>query len=116
LSSQDDTIQIIEIKKPAHKLMDEEMGRIGNYYAIMRDFLDEKGNEEFKEKFPKFQITLVCDGVNLTGQSRAAYDGLKDSKILIHINWKTFLLRTRRMHEGFLNEADRQRKLATKQN
>lgn len=114
LSSQDDTIQIIEIKKPNWKLKDEEMGRIGNYYAIMTDFLAESGNAEFQKEFPKFHITLVCDGINLTGQSRAAFDGLKEKKTLTHINWKSFLLRTRKMHEAFLNEADRQRKIATK--
>lgn len=114
LSSQDDTIQIIEIKKPDWKLKDEEMGRIGNYYAIMTDFLAEPGNEEFRKEFPNFHITLVCDGISLTGQSRAAFDGLKEKKTLTHINWKSFLLRTRKMHQAFLNEADRQRKIATK--
>ncbi len=114
LSSQADTIQIIEIKKPNWKLKDQEMGRIGNYYAIMTDFLAEPGNSEFQKEFPKFHITLVCDGINLTGQSRAAFDGLKEKKTLTHINWKSFLLRTRKMHEDFLNEADRQRRIATK--
>jgi hypothetical protein len=114
LSSQDDTIQIIEIKKPSWKLKDEEMARIGNYYAIMTDFLAEPGNEEFRREFPKFHITLVCDGIGLTGQSRAAFDGLKSNNTLTHINWKSFLLKTRKMHEAFLNESDRQRKLAAK--
>jgi len=116
LSSLDDTIQIIEIKKPGHKLTDQEMGRIGNYYAIMCDFLDEPGNAEFRSKFPNFRITLVCDGIKLFGQSRAAYDGLKSNKTLEHINWGVFLAKTRQMHEAFLKEAKRQRKLANKSN
>lgn len=114
MSSQDDTIQIIEIKKPGWKITDTEMGRIGNYYSIMKDFLSEAGNEEFAKEFPNFHITLVCDGINLSGQSRAAYDGLKQNNTLTHVNWKSFLLRTRKMHQEFLNEADRQKKYASK--
>jgi len=113
LSNQEDALQIIEIKKPKWKLTDEEMGRIGNYYAIMKDFLAEPGNDEFRREFPNFHITVVCDGINLTGQSLAAFDGLKDNGTLTHMNWRSFLLKTRKMHQEFLNEADRQRKLAT---
>jgi len=113
LSNQDDALQIIEIKKPKWKLTDEEMGRIGNYYAIMKDFLEQPGNDEFRREFPNFHITVVCDGINLTGQSQAAFDGLKAQGTLTHMNWKSFLLKTRKMHQAFLNEADRQRKLAT---
>lgn len=112
LSSQDDAIQIIEIKRPHHRLANEEMERIVSYHDLMRDFLDEEGNQEFKAKFPRFHITLVCDGVSLTGAVRAAFDGYKATEVLTHINWKTFLLRTKRAHQEFLNEANRQKRLA----
>jgi hypothetical protein len=116
LSSQDDVIRIIEIKRPGHALENAEMVRINTYYELMRRFLDEAGNEEFKEKFPAFEITLVCDRLNLNGVSRTAFDGLKNADTLKHITWKSFLLRTKRMHESFLNEAARQRNLSARTN
>ncbi len=112
LSSQDDTVQIIEIKRPKHKLANEEMERIVRYHDLMRDFLKEEGNKDFADKFPKFHITLICDQIGLTGATRAAFDGYKSTQALTHINWKTFLLRTGQAHKEFLNEAKRQRKLS----
>jgi hypothetical protein len=88
------------------------MERIVKYYDLMEKFLSEPGNAEFKKLFPNYHITLVCDGLALTGSAKAAFDGYKARRALTHINWKTFLLRTRRAHEGFLNEAERQRKLS----
>ena len=53
LSSQDDTIQIIEIKRPHHKLANAEMERIVRYYDLMKEFLKEDGNQEFAKKVSK---------------------------------------------------------------
>jgi len=111
LSSQDNAIQIIEIKRPNHALENKEMERIQKYVNLMKEFLDDKANVEFKNQFPKFHVTLVCDDIALTGVHQGAFSGLKREGLLTHINWQTFLLRTRRMHEEFLNEAERQRKL-----
>lgn len=112
LSSQDDVIQIIEIKRPDHALDNDEMERVNKYYELMRDFLNAPGNEEFKRKFPNFHITLVCDHLNLSGVHRSAFDGLQNEGKLKHITWSVFLLRTRLMHQDFLNEAKRQKTLA----
>ena len=112
LSSQDDTIQIIEIKRPHHKLLNEEMERMVCYYDLMKEFLGEEGNQDFAKKFPKYHITLVCDQIGLTGSARAAFDGYKATDALTHINWKTFLLRTGQAHQEFLNEAKRQKRMS----
>lgn len=116
MSNQDNAIQIIEIKKPAHKLTDEEFGRIMKYRDLMAEFLDTKGHEEFKTLFPRFHITLVCDGLKLTSVYKQAFDSLTKDGVLTYITWKTFLLRTRKMHESFLQEAQRQKDIAVKQN
>lgn len=110
LQSQDNMLRIIEIKRPGHALENEEMDRIVVYHDLMRDFL--AANKEFRALFPKFEITLVCDALNLNGSQRAAFEGYEEKKVLEHINWTDFLVRTSRMHQGFLNEAERQRKLA----
>lgn len=114
LSSQDNVIQIIEIKKPAHTLANEEMKRINNYFDIMTAFLDDPGNKAIRELFPKFRITLVCDKLGLNGVYKSAFENFESKGLLEHINWRSFLLRTRKMHEEFLREAERQKENAAK--
>jgi len=115
MSNQDQAIEIVEIKRPSHTLQNEEMERISKYVELMREFLAEPGNQEFRQLFPTFRITLVCDSLGLTGGLKLAFEGLVNSKVIEHINWRTFLLRTRKMHEQFLKEAERQKKLAAKE-
>jgi len=115
MSNQDQAIEIVEIKRPSHTLQNEEMERISKYVELMREFLAEPGNQEFRQLFPTFRITLVCDSLGLTGGLKLAFEGLVISKVIEHINWRTFLLRTRKMHEQFLKEAERQKKLAAKE-
>lgn len=114
LSNQDNAIQIIEIKKPGHALGDGELDRIVTYVKLMREFLNEPANGEFKELFPKFHVTLVCDKLGLSETHKTAFEGLVEKRRLTHINWRSFLLRTQRAHEDFLKEAERQRKNAAK--
>jgi hypothetical protein len=114
LSSQDTVIQIIEIKKPSHGLQNDEMVRIQTYHDVMDAFLKKPGNEDFRKLFTSFHITLVCDEIKLTSVHKQAFDGMKTAGKLTHITWRTFLLRTRKMHEEFLNEAERQRRDAAK--
>ncbi|MGA2257457.1 MAG: ATP-binding protein [Thermoguttaceae bacterium] len=112
LSSQDNVVQIIEIKKPGHALTNEEMDRINKYADLMTEFLEEPGNDEIKEVFSHFRITLVCDRLNLSGVHKKAFEAFQDKGTLTHITWRVFLLRTRKTHEAFLNEAERQQKNA----
>ena len=114
LSNQDSVLHLIEIKKPAHAITNEEMARLNTYVDLMREFLTQPGNQEFARLFPDFHVTLVCDKISLTGVHKTAFEGLKADRTLTHINWRTFLLRTRKMHEGFLNEAERQKRDAAK--
>jgi hypothetical protein len=115
MSNQDQVIEIVEIKRPKHSLQNEEMERITKYVDLMIDFLNQAGNKDFQNIFPKFHVTLVCDELALTGVHKKAFKGLESDKTLEHISWRAFLLRTKKMHEGFLNEADKQRKRAVKQ-
>jgi hypothetical protein len=114
LSSQDNVLQIIEIKQAGHALNNDDMDRINNYQQIMEDFLRAPGNEEFRHIFNKFHMTLICDKIGLTGVHKTAFEGLGRKRLLEHITWRVFLLRTRKMHEEFLNEAERQRRNAAK--
>lgn len=116
LSNQDQVLELVEIKRPEHALQNLEMERINKYVDLMTEFLALEGNSEFQRVFPRFHVTLVCDKIALTGVHKSAFDGLKEKGILEHVNWRSFLLRTRKMHEAFLNEADRQKQLAIKLN
>ena len=111
-STQDNVIQIVEIKRPHHILGNDEMQRIDTYVKVMQQFIDDPANGEFKELFPKFHVTLVCDKIGLSSLAESAFENLLGKKLLTHINWKTFLLRTRKMHEEFLKEAERHKKIA----
>ena len=109
LSSQEGTVQIIEIKKPGHRLSNPEMERIVTYYDNMKAFLEEPGNDAFRNHFRDFHITVVCNSLGLTGSQRAAFNGYRNEQKLTHMNWKAFLLKSERVHQDFLNEARRLR-------
>jgi len=109
LSSQDNVVQIIEIKRPHHSFENEEMERLNLYVDQMTSFLEESNNREFRRVFSDFHATLVCDDEKLTGVHKRAFNELIDKRKLTYINWDTFLLRTKRMHQAFLAEAERQR-------
>lgn len=112
LSSQDNGLQIIEIKRPGHRLNDAEMDRIITYKDVMDDFLAEPANAEFREIFRSFHITLVCDEMALHGAQRESYNSYNANGVLTHINWSTFLVRAEMMHRDFLEEARKQRRVA----
>jgi len=114
LSNQDNRLEIIEIKRPHHSLKNEEMVRINQYVELMENFLSDPGNDRFRQLFREFHVTLVCDKIGLDGVHKKAFEALKKERKLSHITWTTFLLQTKRTHEDFLNEAERQRKIVAK--
>ena len=109
LSSQEGVVQIIEIKRPNHSLSNDEMDRIVAYYQNMESFIHAPGQDEFRQAFRDFHVTLVCDELSLTGAQREAFEGFRERGKLTHMNWAAFLLKSKRIHEDFLTEARRQR-------
>ena len=109
LSSQEGTVQIIEIKKPRHRLTNREMDRVVTYYQNMDAFLNDPAHSHFRKHFPDFHVTVVCDSLALTGSQRAAFDGYRSTGKLTHMDWTAFLLKTEQVHQDFLREARRQR-------
>jgi len=112
LSSQDFGLQIIEIKKPAHKLQNDEWERIQSYIDEMGKFLDLPGHQEFRGLFKTFTVTVVCDEIGLSGSQKKAFDAYQNDRTVEHVTWTAFLRRTKHMHREFLAEAERQRDLA----
>jgi hypothetical protein len=117
LSNQEGSIQIIEIKKPSHNLMNNEMDRIVLYKDVMEKFLNNPANALLVSTFGRgFHITLVCDGLSLSGVHKTAFEGLIQEKRMTHINWASFLAKTRKAHEEFLREAERQKSISRHSN
>lgn len=112
LSADDFGLQIIEIKRPDHKLKNDEWDRIQLYIDQMDRFLNLAGHEEFKRIFKGFTVTLVCDKAGLSGSQLRAFESYKADRTVEHITWTGFLRRTEHMHRHFLEEAARQRALA----
>lgn len=112
LSNEENVIQIIEIKRPKHKFDNSEMERLNRYIEQMENFLKEDSHKEFTKIFQGFHVTLVCDNERLTGLSKRAFDGLRKDGTLTYISWTAFLNRTRKMHQDFFNEADKQKRNA----
>ena len=109
LSNQERTVQIIEIKKPHHRLSNTEMDRIVSYYQNMKAFLGDPGHAEFRKHFANFHVTVVCDSLGLSGAQSAAFDGYRAQGKLTHMDWAAFLFKSEQVHKDFLSEADRQR-------
>jgi hypothetical protein len=115
LSSQDTVIQMVEIKQPTHKFDHNDLDRLIPYVDQMTAFLDDASNNEFKQFFNSFHITLVADGVRLKGTSAHAFNDLVNSKKLTRIGWEVFLARTKLMHQEFLAEAEHQKRNAVQE-
>ena len=112
LSADDFGLQIIEIKRPKHKLKNDEWDRIQLYIDQMERFLNLPGHDEFRSIFRKFTVTLVCDKIGLSGSHLRAFTSYMGDRTMEHITWSGFLRRTEHMHQEFLAEAKRQKQLA----
>jgi Asp-tRNA(Asn)/Glu-tRNA(Gln) amidotransferase C subunit len=114
LSTQDNFLQIIEIKRPFHQFENIEMERLNTYIDQMDNFLREPQHEPLTRVFRGFHVTLVCDGERLTGVHKSAFELLRANNRLNYISWVSFLAKTRKMHEEFLAEAERQKRDAAR--
>ena len=109
LSNQGGKLQVIEIKKPGHRLSNAEMDRIVAYYDNMKAFLEDPVHEEFRQYFNDFHITVVCDSLGLSGAWAAALRAYRTEGKLTHIDWAAFLRKSEQIHQAFLEEARGQR-------
>ena len=107
-------VQIVEIKRPEHTLANDEMDRIIEYHDLMKEFLEDPANGFFQEHVNDFDITLVCDGVDLSGAQKAAYNGYKLQGKLKQFGWASFLSRVEQAHADFLKVAKTRLKQASR--
>lgn len=110
LSSIENTLHIVEIKKSGYKLGNSDIDRLSNYVEAFEKFF--KDNSEVRNNFPRgWKITVIVDGVNPTSSSqRRALQSFIDSGEVEHITWLDFLLRAKKVHEQFLEIQEKGKK------
>ena len=92
-------IEVVEIKRPGHKLNNGEFDTAMEYLTAVRDFIAE--TREVRELFHDANLTIVCDDLNLN-PSRA--EPIRTSPNVNHKTWHDILQATTRSHEDFLGE------------
>ncbi|GFH63072.1 MAG: hypothetical protein ZNDK_0843 [Candidatus Desulfovibrio kirbyi] len=104
--SQDGALQLIEIKRPKHTIDNTEWDRVQTYFDQLEAFFANQKHKDFKSIANCFYITLVCDGVDLTGSQKKAFESYNGLNLTV-LDWSAFLLRTKTTHQEFLEEAER---------
>jgi len=104
-------LEIVEIKRPKHKLQDDEFDRLQSYIDKLTEFLD--AHPKLNQEFPNgVHATLVCDGLSLKRAYQTAFKKLQDDGTLEHLKWLEFLKNTKKVHEDFLRVARKAYKAA----
>lgn len=104
--SQDNILQLIEIKKPNHYINNIEWDRIQIYFDQMEAFFSDSSHKEFFSIAKDFHMTLICEGEKLTGAHKQAFINYTEKNKLTHINWASFLMGTTRVHQEFLDQTE----------
>ncbi len=99
------TIQIVEIKRPARVLDDDEYDRALGYLQAVRRFI--RDHDTIRDTFPKCALILVCNDIRL---ARPANQSSFDSDPAItRRSWEEVLQLSRKAHEDFLRRVDQMR-------
>ncbi len=92
-------IEVVEIKRPGHRLTNAEFDTAMEYLGAVRDFIDD--TQEVRQLFSGANLTIVCDSLNLNA-SRS--EPINTSPNVSHKTWHDILQATTRSHEDFLAE------------
>lgn len=102
----DHHIVVVEIKPPKHTFGDADYVRLQRYHDALEKFLNE--NPSFKTSlFPNgHKIILVCDGVKLSSTETKAFELLMKIHGLEKYSWAELLMKTKQMHQQYLEARD----------
>ena len=100
LVSASDAVEIVEIKKPGHRLDAGEFERLRGYLEALDKFA--KDNKGVAPGATRCHLTLICDEVNLEGQASDAFQYRVERGQIGHKTWEEFLSGARAAHEDFI--------------
>ena len=92
-------MEVVEIKRPGHKLTNGEFDTAMEYLGAVRDFIAD--TQEVRELFRDARLTIVCDALNLNASRE---EPINTSPNVNHKTWHDVLQATTRSHEDFLAE------------
>ena len=98
--SASEAVEIVEIKKPGHKLATAEFNRLLGYVDALDRFI--KNNKAIAPGATKCRLTLVCDKVVLGGSEGRAMDQMAEHGQLVRKTWEELLSGARAAHEDFI--------------
>lgn len=103
-------LHIVEIKASGHHFNDADFERLSNYIEAFDEFF--ATHEEVRIEFSAgYQITIISDGEKIAKSgNRLGFKASKDDKKVERMTWLDFLLRTKRAHQQFLDQANKKKK------
>lgn len=104
LVSASDSVEIVEIKKPRHKLDAGEFERLRKYLESMTKFIED--NRDVAPGATGCRLTLIYDGVDLKGMANDSFKYRTKKGQLVTKTWEELLSGARRAHEDFIRFRD----------
>ena len=102
--SASEAVEIVETKKPGHKLTANEFNRLLGYVDALDRFI--KDNKAISPGVAKCRLTLVCDKVALGGSEGRAMDQMAEHGQLARKTWEELLSGAKAAHEDFIRFMD----------
>ena len=104
LVSASDSVEIVEIKKPGHRLGASEFERLLGYLDSIDGFIGE--NKDVAPGVAGCRLTLICDKVDLGGPAGDSLKYRAEHGQLVHRTWEELRSGAKRAHEDFIRFRD----------
>ena len=104
LISASDGVEIVEIKKPGHRLTADEFERLLGYLNSIDKFVSD--NKGIVPGATGCRLTLICDRVELEGQSSDAFKYRAEHGQIVSKTWEELLSGARNAHKDFIRFRD----------
>ena len=104
LMSASASVEIVEIKRPGHRLDAGEFERLLGYLNAIDKFIGE--NKDVAPGAEACRLTLICDRVDLGGPAGDSLKYRTEHGQLVHRTWEDLLSGAKRAHEDFIRFRD----------
>lgn len=104
LISASNAVEIVEIKKPNHKMSAKEFERLHGYIEDINKYIEE--NKDVAPGVDRCHLTLVCDKVDLTGLVKDSFEYRVGQREISAKTWEELLSGAKTAHEDFIRFRD----------